>query len=106
MHFKRAAITYSKDRGWGDRQAFLVLGGLLGSKTLLYQSASRQETDGTLQRADWKEFNEGTLYRGVARIEGMVEHPWASDSWKPLPPQALKNQKERGVSQVVRAVAV
>lgn len=106
MHFERAAITYSKAVGWGGCQACLVPRGLSGSKTLLSQSASQQETDGTLRRADCREFNEGSLYRDMSRIKGIVKHPWASNSWKPLPPQALKEQKEGAVWELVRAVAV
>lgn len=42
----------------------------------------------------------------MSRIKGIVKHPWASNSWKPLPPQALKEQKEGAVWELVRAVAV
>lgn len=27
------------------------------------------------------------MYRGVSRIKGTVKLPWASNSWKPLPPR-------------------
>lgn len=36
----------------------------------------------------------------------MVKHPWASSSWKPPPPQTLKEQKGGAVSEVVKAFAV
>lgn len=86
MYFKRAAVKHSKAVGSGGCQACLVPSGLLGSNTA-DQSACQQETDGALDSADRREFNEGTFYRGVSSIKGQVKHPWATNSWKPLPPR-------------------
>lgn len=39
-------------------------------------------------------FTEGTLYRGVSRIEGPVKHPWATNRWRPPPPQAPEERRK------------
>lgn len=64
---------------------------------LLFPSGSSQETDGTLERFNWREVNEGStseVWAGMKETAG--EGKYLGKNWaKLLAPLSLQGQRER-----------
>lgn len=102
MHFKRAAVTYSKAVGWGschDPIALFQEGCLDPKLCPIGEPPSREQM--ALSKEVMEGFHEGTLCRGESRILETEKHPEASNNWKAPPGQGLKEPMEGDFGELI-----